>query len=119
VFNSSLSAFLYKQPLSTGKFFRDCKTLVEAFSILDYRLNIVGYSDNILECLASVPKNVEMTIPLNAISRGASTHSPKLNPLNNSLGALDCNAPKQGKQYSFIKNWYYSRGCLCKSQTVF
>jgi hypothetical protein len=62
--------------LSTGKSFRDYKTLVEAFSTLDYPLNIVGYSDNILDCLASVPKNVEMTIPLKAISGGSSIHSP-------------------------------------------
>jgi len=44
--------------LSTGKSFRDYRTLVEAFSILDYPLNIVGYSNNILDCLTSSPKNL-------------------------------------------------------------
>ena len=71
--------------LSTGKSFRDYKTLVEAFSTLNYPLNIIGYSDNILDGLARIPKNVEMTIPLKAISGGASTHSPNLSDLPSNI----------------------------------
>lgn len=55
--------------LSTGKSFRDYDTLIKAFSGLNYPLNIIGYSDNILGSLEVLPNNVEVTIPLNVISK--------------------------------------------------
>ena len=60
---------------STGKSFRDYKTLIKAFSSLDYPLEIVGYSDNMLELLKDIPQNIEITIPLSAVSDAQANQS--------------------------------------------
>ena len=54
--------------LSIGKTFRDYDTLITAFEDIDFPLEIIGYSDNILSRLESVPKNINITatIPINA-----------------------------------------------------
>lgn len=54
--------------LTTGKSFRDYRTLVEAFSTLDCSLEIIGYSDNILDSLWNLPRNVNITIPTSVAS---------------------------------------------------
>lgn len=53
--------------LSIGKSFRDYDTLIAAFEAIDFPLEIIGYSDNLLACLDSIPSNVTVTIPRNAV----------------------------------------------------
>lgn len=75
--------------LSTGKSFRDYKTLIEAFSQLNYPLNIVGYSDNILDTLDRLPPHIEMTIPLQAISTGTADASTRSRQLPDNVKTID------------------------------
>lgn len=50
--------------LSTGRSYRDYKTLLEAFSTLNYPLEIAGCSSNILDLFENIPQNIKITIPL-------------------------------------------------------
>ncbi len=50
--------------LTAGKSFRDYDTLIKAFEEIDFYLEIIGYSDNILERLNSIPKHINITLTL-------------------------------------------------------
>lgn len=77
--------------LSTGKSFRDYQTLIEAFSGINYTLNIIGYSDNILDSLGNLPNNINMTIPFKAFSGGKVNRvmKSKLNSLSRNVKTID------------------------------
>lgn len=68
--------------LSTGKSFRDYKTLIQAFQEIDFSLDIVGYDDNILDQLESLPQNIKITIPTNIVSTGTNNFRPSNLPQN-------------------------------------
>lgn len=50
--------------LTTGKSFRDYKTLITAFKNIDFPLKIIGYSDNILDQIESTPDHIDITLTL-------------------------------------------------------
>ena len=68
--------------LSTGKSFRDYDTLIQSFKDIDFPLEIIGYSDNILSNLDSIPLNVRLTIPLGAVNQNMDKLVGKQFPAN-------------------------------------
>ena len=75
--------------LSTGKSFRDYKTIIEAFSKLDYSLKIIGYSNNIFDSLETLTENVEITIPYKAISEVKASESLRLAKLPTNVKTVE------------------------------
>lgn len=75
--------------LSIGKSFRDYKTLITAFKDIDFPLEIIGYSDNILTCLESRPQNIAVTIPIGAVDNSNDNFQANQLPKNKNIRVVD------------------------------